>query len=116
MAVDANILIFERLKEELRAGRPLSSALDEGFKRAWNSIRDSNFTTLLSCAILFWTSSSLIKGFAFNLALGVIISMFSAITISRTLLRLVTGWKPLQNPWLYMSGLSGTPKADADKR
>ncbi len=109
MAVDANVLIFERMKEELLRGRTLGSAIDEGFKRAWNSIRDSNFTTLISCAILFYTSSSLIKGFALNLALGVLVSMFSAITVSRTLLRLVAGWRPFKNPWLYMPGLHKPP-------
>ncbi|HSD12504.1 MAG TPA: protein translocase subunit SecD [Patescibacteria group bacterium] len=111
MAVDANVLIFERMKEELLRGRTLQSAIDEGFKRAWNSIRDSNFTTLISCAILFYTSSSLIKGFALNLALGVLVSMFSAITVSRTLLRLVSGWRPLRSTFLYMPGLHGAPKA-----
>lgn len=103
MAVDANVLIFERLKEELSKGRPLDSAIDEGFKRAWSSIRDSNFATLISCAILFYTSSSLIRGFAFTLALGVLVSMFSAIFVSRTLLRLVLAWKPLQKTWLVKS-------------
>ncbi|HTM68109.1 MAG TPA: protein translocase subunit SecD [Candidatus Binatia bacterium] len=115
MAVDANVLIFERMKEELLRGRTLQSAIDEGFKRAWNSIRDSNFTSLISCAILFYTSSSLIKGFALNLALGVLVSMFSAITVSRTLLRLVSGWGPLKNVWLYMPGLHGAPEKAADK-
>ncbi len=110
MAVDANVLIFERMKEELKRGRTLGSAIDEGFKRAWNSIRDSNFTTLISCVILFYTSSSLIKGFALNLALGVLVSMFSAITVSRTLLRLVSGWGIFKNTWLYMPGLHGKPK------
>ncbi len=115
MAVDANILIFERMKEELRRGRTLGSAIDEGFRRAWPSIRDSNLTTLISCTILFYSSSSLIKGFALTLGLGVLISMFSAITVSRTLLRLVGGWRPLKNPWLYMPGLaslSSEPAAD----
>jgi protein-export membrane protein SecD len=111
MAVDANVLIFERMKEELLRGRTLGSAIDEGFKRAWNSIRDSNFTTLISCTILFYTSSSLIKGFALNLALGVLLSMFSAIIVSRTLLRFVSGWSIFKNTWLYMPGLHGTPKA-----
>lgn len=106
MAVDANILIFERMKEELKRGRPLGSALDEGFKRAWTSIRDSNFTTLISCAILFFTSSSLIKGFALTLGLGVLVSMFSAITVSRSLLRLVTGWSWAKPQWLYLPGLT----------
>lgn len=105
MAVDANILIFERLKEELIRGRTLGSAIDEGFRRAWLSIRDSNFTTLISCSILFYTSSSLIKGFALTLGIGVLISMFSAITVSRTLLRLVSGWKPLKKTFLYMPGI-----------
>ncbi len=111
MAVDANILIFERMKEELKRGRPLGSAIDEGFKRAWLSIRDSNFTTIISCLILFYTSSSLIKGFALTLGLGVLVSMFSAITVSRTLLRLVSGWRGFRNPVLYLPGLSRLPKA-----
>jgi len=106
MAVDANILIFERLKEELQRGRTLQSALEEGFRRAWLSIRDSNLTTLISCGILFYTSSSLIKGFAFTLGIGVLISMFSAITVSRTLLRLVSGWEPLRSELLYLPGLN----------
>jgi len=83
MAVDANILIFERIKEELRAGRPYRSAVEEGFFRAWDSIRDSNFSTLITCAILFFLGSSTIKGFAFNLAAGVLISMFTAITVTK---------------------------------
>lgn len=86
MAVDANILIFERLKEELRAGRPLSSAIEVGFDRAWSSIRDSNFSSLITCAILFYFGTSIIQGFAFNLAAGILVSMFTAITVTRTLL------------------------------
>ena len=105
MAVDANILIFERMKEELLRGRTLAAAIDEGFKRAWTSIRDSNFTTLISCAVLYYTSSSLIKGFAFTLAMGVLVSMFSAITVSRTLLRLAAGWGFLKNENNYLPGL-----------
>jgi len=88
MAVDANILIFERLKEELRAGRSLSNAIQEGFSRAWPSIRDSNFTTLITCIVLIEFSTSVIKGFAVTLLLGVLLSLFSAITVTRTLLRL----------------------------
>ncbi|MCX6792842.1 MAG: protein translocase subunit SecD [Candidatus Falkowbacteria bacterium] len=88
MAVDANILIFERLKEELRAGRSLSSAIQEGFSRAWPSIRDSNFTTLITCVVLIESSTSVIKGFAVTLMLGVLLSLFSAITVTRTFLRL----------------------------
>jgi len=88
MAVDANILIFERLKEELRAGRSLSNAIQEGFTRAWPSIRDSNFTTIITCIVLIEFSTSVIKGFAVTLMLGVLLSLFSAITVTRTLLRL----------------------------
>jgi protein-export membrane protein SecD len=88
MAVDANILIFERLKEELRAGRSLSGAIQEGFSRAWPSIRDSNFTTLITCIVLIEFSTSVIKGFAVTLLLGVLLSMFSAIIVTRTFLRL----------------------------
>ena len=116
MAVDANVLIFERMKEELLRGKALGTAIDEGFKRAWNSIRDSNFTTLISCAILFYTSSSLIKGFALTLALGVLVSMFSAITVSRTLLRLAAsrGW--LKNPNLYLPGFKTIPATVEEKK
>jgi preprotein translocase subunit SecD len=85
MAVDANILIFERLKEELRAGRSLSSAISEGFSRAWPSIRDSNFTTILTTLVLINFSTSIIKGFAVTLLIGVLISMFSAIMFTRTI-------------------------------
>ncbi len=112
MAVDANVLIFERLKEELLRGRTLKSAIDEGFRRAWLSIRDSNFTTLLTCFILYFTSSSLIKGFALTLALGVLISMFSAITVSRTLLRLVSGWKVFNKSFVYLPGLNKMPAGE----
>ena len=86
IAVDANILIFERLKEELHSGRAISDAVDAGFHRAWSSIRDSNFSTIISAIILFWFGTSLIKGFALNLGMGVLVSMFSAIMISRIFL------------------------------
>lgn len=93
MAVDANILIFERMKEELRLGRTLTSAIDIGFSRAWTSIRDGNVSTLIICAILFWfgqrLGASLIAGFALTLAIGVTLSMFSALTVSKTLLNLL---------------------------
>lgn len=87
MAVDANVLIFERMKEELRKGKPISQSIDDGFKRAWLSIRDSNVSSLLTCLILYWFGSSLIRGFAITLAIGIVISMFSAITITRNLLQ-----------------------------
>ena len=100
MAVDANILIFERTKEELRNGRPLASAIDEGFKRAWTSIRDSNVSSLMTCAILYSFTSSSVRGFAVTLALGIVISMFSAIEVTRSLLRLVAPWTA-KHSWLY---------------
>ena len=93
MAVDANILIFERMKEELRAGKTLGAAVEAGFSRAWTSIRDSNMSTLITCAILFWFGStfgaSIIKGFALTLAIGVIVSLFTAVIVSHTFLRLL---------------------------
>ncbi len=93
MAVDANVLIFERLKEELRSGRTLQQAIDLGWSRAWPSIRDSNSSTLITCLILFVFGStygaSMVKGFSVNLALGVIISLFTAIIVTRTFLHLV---------------------------
>ena len=115
MAVDANILIFARMKEELRAGRTLRAAIDAGFARAWTSIRDSNFSTLITCAILFWFGAtfgaSIIQGFALTLAIGVIVSLFTAILVSRTFLQLVvdTGvlhdltWYGLDQPAKGMS-------------
>ena len=96
MAVDANILIFERMKEELRAGKSFVAATEAAFDRAWTSIRDSNVSTLITCAILFLTSSAtpIIRGFAVTLGLGVLVSMFTAVVVTRTLLRLVirTSW------------------------
>jgi preprotein translocase subunit SecD len=87
MAVDANILIFERMREERRAGRKLQSAIDEGFRRAWTSIRDSNISSLLTALILFYFGSGLVRGFALTLALGILISMFTAITVTRNFLK-----------------------------
>ena len=87
MAVDANILIFERTKEEMHKGLSRFAAIDEGFNRAWTSIRDSNFTTMLTSVILFYYTSSFVKGFALTLLIGVMVSMFSAITVTRTLLK-----------------------------
>ena len=93
MAVDANVLIFERMKEELRAGRTLLSSINIGFNRAWPAIRDGNVSTLITCVILFWFSDTLgatvVKGFAITLAIGVGTSMFSAIVVSRTALRML---------------------------
>lgn len=95
MAVDANVLIFERLKEELRAGRTLGAAVEAGFERAWSAIFDSNITTLIACGVLYWFGSrfgaSAVMGFAFTLAIGVVVSMLSAVFISRTFLRAILG-------------------------
>lgn len=95
-ALDANILIFERIKEELRSGLSLSVALEKGWKRAWSSIRDSNIATIITSAILFWFGSSfgatIVKGFSLTLFLGVAISLFTALFVTRTLLTLVIDW------------------------
>jgi preprotein translocase subunit SecD len=93
IAVDANILIFERMKEEMKRGLIFSHAVEEGFRRAWSSIRDSNITTMISSVILFYFTSGFIQGFALALLIGVLVSMFSAITITRTLLRVFAGDK-----------------------
>ena len=92
MAVDANVLIFERMKEELRAGQTLGAAIETGFNRAWPAIRDSNVTTFIACIILYWLGSSVaasapVMGFALTLFIGVAVSMFTAITVTRALLR-----------------------------
>ncbi len=107
MAVDANILVFERMKEELRQGRSLGRAAEAGFSRAWTSVRDSNIATLLTCTILFGFGSafaaSLVKGFAITLALGTTINLFTAIVVTRTLIRVMFGtmgtWLQTK-PWL----------------
>jgi preprotein translocase subunit SecD len=93
MAVDANVLIFERMKEELRTGRSLNSAIEIGFRRAWNAIRDGNVSTALTCIILWWFGDRLgapiVTGFALTLLIGVLVSMFTAMTVSRHLLQLI---------------------------
>lgn len=101
MAVDANILIFERTKEELKAGRTLFTAINSGFDRAWTSIFDSNMTTIITCAILYFFGTSIVKGFALTLALGVLVSMFSAITITKNFMHLIFGTGNLKNPALF---------------
>ncbi|MBI2476881.1 MMPL family transporter, partial [Candidatus Uhrbacteria bacterium] len=103
MAVDANVLIFERLKEELNDGRALDRALDEAFKRAWAAIRDGNVTTLIACAVLYWLSSSFIQGFALTLSIGVLMSMFSAIVVTRLLMKGVARARMLRKAALYGS-------------
>jgi preprotein translocase subunit SecD len=101
MAVDANILIFERTKEELRAGKSLPQAIEAGFARAWNSILDSNVSSLITASILYFFGSSVIQGFALVLIIGVLISMFSAITVTRSILRIAVGWNWTRRAWLF---------------
>jgi preprotein translocase subunit SecD len=115
MAVDANILIFERMKDELRNGRTLVSAINIGFNRAWPAIRDSNVSTLITCAILFYFSNQLgttiVQGFAFTLAIGVLVSMFSAIVVSRTFLRVIATTRLANNlGWFVPYGGSELPQ------
>ena len=86
IAVDANILIFERTKEELRKGRSRESAIELGFSRAWLAIRDSNVSSLITSVVLFYFGTGIVRGFAFTLALGILVSMFSAIFVTRTFL------------------------------
>jgi preprotein translocase subunit SecD len=102
MAVDANILIFERTKEELRAGKTLVSAIEAGFNRAWNSIFDSNMSSIITAGILFYFGSAVIRGFALVLIIGVLLSMFTAITLSREMLRWV-----VRQPWARRASLYG---------
>jgi protein-export membrane protein SecD len=105
IAVDANVLVFERLKEELRSGKGSQEAIKEGFRRAWLAIRDSNLTGLISAVILFWFGTSMIKGFALVLAVGIIISMISAIVITRTLLLVLPDVKREdKGVWPYLLG------------
>ncbi len=101
MAIDANILIFSRLREELRAGKDFYQAVEEGFERAWSSIRDGNITTLIVAAILFSFGTSFIKGFALTLSLGILVSMFSAIVITRNFLRCFINTKLEKIKWLW---------------
>ena len=89
MAVDANILIFERMREEVRRKKPVDIALELGFQRAWSSIRDSNVASIITALILIYFGSGIVRGFAITLLIGVLISMFSAITVTRTFLRML---------------------------
>ncbi len=104
MAVDANVLIFERMKEEVREGKPLDLSVQEGFKRAWSSIRDGNISTLITCFILAWFGTSMIRGFAITLSVGIIISMFSAIVLTRQFLKIFVTPNLQKKPkllWLF---------------
>ncbi len=105
MAVDANVLIFERIKEELRAGRSPGAAVEAGFNRAWPAIRDSNITTFIACVVLFWLGGTFgaykVRGFALTLSIGVALSMFTAIVITRTFLRFIVSSRLAANPAAY---------------
>jgi preprotein translocase subunit SecD len=105
MAVDANVLIFERMKEELRGGRSLGAAVEAGFNRAWTAIRDSNLTTFIACGVLYWLgglpATAPVRGFAITLFIGVAMSMFSAITITRTFLRFIPKSRLTTSPRAY---------------
>jgi preprotein translocase subunit SecD len=111
MAVDANILIFERMKEEMRTGHTLKAGVAEGFRRAWPSIRDSNISTFITCAILYWFGSTfgafMVKGFALTLFLGVAVSMFSAITVTRVFLTWLVSNKTTKRTLNYLEARNG---------
>ncbi|MCH1458189.1 protein translocase subunit SecD, partial [Synechococcus sp. AH-551-E02] len=98
MAVDANVLIFERIKDELRRGNTLIRSIDTGFSEAFSSIVDGHLTTLISCAALFFLGTGLVKGFAATLGIGVLLSLFTALTCTRTLLRFLMGYSGLRSP------------------
>ncbi len=120
MAVDANVLIFERVKEELRAGRPLAMAIELGWKRAWPSIRDSNISTLITCTVLYSLGSNfgttMIVGFATTLFLGVVISMFTAIIVTRTFLNLLVPTSVGSHPILFGLPAESTSAASQARR
>ena len=101
MAVDANVLIFERTKEELKAGRTLFTAINSGFDRAFTSIFDSNMSTIIICLILYFAGSNIVKGFALTLIIGVLVSMFSAITVTKNLMHIIFGTGQLKYPVLF---------------
>ncbi len=106
MAVDANILIFERMKEELHRGRQFEEAVHEGFSRAWTSIRDSNVSSLITSVILYWFGTSMVRGFALTLGIGILISMFSAISVTRTLLFAIMTKRLERVKVLFLSGFT----------
>lgn len=107
IAIDANILIFERLKEELRQGKSLKSGIEEGFARAWTSIRDGNLSTLITCVLLIWLGTSFVKGFAVTLSIGILVSVFTAITVTRVLLRFIAPWFEKRGHALFLGYKSG---------
>ena len=118
MAVDANVLIFARLKDELRMGHSIPNAIEAGFRHAWPSIRDSNVSTMITCAILYWfgryVGASIIQGFALTLFIGVIVSMFTAIIVTRNLLRVLLTIRPIHNRWWLGVESTGAGSGAAD--
>ncbi|MGN1097846.1 MAG: SecD/SecF family protein translocase subunit, partial [Clostridia bacterium] len=100
MAVDANVVIFERIKDELRQGKSVGAAVDGGFKRAITAVIDSNVTTVIACVVLYFFGSGTIKGFATTLLIGIIVSMFTAIFLTKLLLKLIVGFG-VKNTALY---------------
>ena len=102
IAVDANVLVFERLKEELRDGRDLATAVDEAFRRAWPSIRDGNLTTLIATVTLYTMSTGFIRGFALTLTIGVLTSMFTALVVTRVLVTITSRFKAVQKPLFFL--------------
>ena len=115
LAVDGNILIFERIKEELAKKRSLAESIELGFDRAWTAIYDSNMTTLITCLILFNLGSSMIKGFAITLIVGTLLSMFTAVTLSRNILRLIIHFKGLNNAKLLFGYKNPAKKSKTKK-
>jgi preprotein translocase subunit SecD len=110
LAVDGNILIFERMKEELRKGRELTGAIDEGFRRAWRSIRDSQISTLISALILFYSTTGLVQGFAVTLAIGVLVSLFTSVAVSRVVLLLISYAPRVNSSRMMQWAVLNTPK------
>ncbi len=103
MAVDANVLVFERLKEELRAGKKLRLAMEESFRRAWPSIRDGHVTTLISSVVLLWFGSGFVQGFAVVLGIAVLVSLLTAYSITRTIMRVVFSlFKKDEANWMFL--------------
>lgn len=107
MAVDSNIIIYERIKEELRAGKTLRASIDAGFHNAFRAILDSNVTTLIAAAVLYFLGTGAIKGFAITLSIGIAVSMFTAISFTRFVLQLVARSRLVVNPWAYGVRLGG---------
>jgi SecD/SecF fusion protein len=98
MAVDANVLIFARMRDEVAAGKTIGAATSAGFRKAFRAVFDCNMTTIITAIILFWAATGGIKGFALTLGIGVMLSMFTAVLVSRSMLQLLSGWKPFRNP------------------